>query len=170
MIIVFQKSSWKLQKFTCKQDQRTSELSLPAIIPPPPLPNTHIRKFTGPSIAHVLSSMKGKNIPHLFFTSIISPWTHALLTLGHIDHYSNPFHQFTHKVIQLKDKIDFLEKIFWCLTLKICTRPLDLLIFDSHWFTGLGLQISEVSWSLLKKNIILLSDWDIIKKKTILML
>lgn len=111
--------------------------------------------------------MKGKNIPHLFFTSIISPWTHALLTLGHIDHYSNPFHQFTHKVpvIQLKDKIDFLQKIFWCLTLKICTRPLDLLIFDSHWFTGLGLQISEVSWSLLKKNIILLSDWDIIKKK-----
>lgn len=109
--------------------------------------------------------MKGKNIPHLFFTSIISPWTHALLTLGHIDHYSNPSHQFTHKVIQLKDKIDFLQKIFWCLTLKICTRPLDLLIFDSHWFTGLGLQISEVSWSLLKKNIILLSDWDIIKKK-----
>lgn len=136
----------------------------------PPPPNTHIRKFTGPSIAHVLSSMKGKNIPHLFFTSIISPWTHALLTLGHIDHYSNPFHQFTHKVLQLKDKIDFLQKIFWCLTLKICTRPLDLLIFDSHWFTGLGLQISEVSWSLLKKNIILLSDWDIIKKKTILML
>lgn len=38
---------------------------------------------------------------------------HPPLTLGHIDHYLNSIHQFTHKVIILKDKI-FTKNILMC--------------------------------------------------------